>query len=145
MTIMTGNQRGLLDRRFRAALELQPEISDLRSLLLQMGGKELVAPNGLDPDLDAVIRTGREMKDSVEYEAMDGSSCHTNVARLWLVTNGGLVGIGTGYALSDDGLWRQHSWGVRRRGLVETTRPRVRYFGIMLTGKDADLFATANH
>jgi hypothetical protein len=55
-----------------------------------------------------------------------------------------MVGIGTGYALSADGLWRQHSWGVRRQGILETTAPREKYFGILLQGSSADSFAEAN-
>ena len=35
-----------------------------------------------------------------------------------------------GYALSDDGMWREHSWCVRPDGgIVETTAERVAYFG----------------
>jgi hypothetical protein len=35
-----------------------------------------------------------------------------------------------GYALSDDGMWREHSWCVRPDGgIVETTVERVAYFG----------------
>ncbi len=47
----------------------------------------------------------------VIYRPMEPSRCHRNVARLWTEKKKGsrLVGIGTGYALSDDGLWRRHS------------------------------------
>lgn len=35
-----------------------------------------------------------------------------------------------GYALSDDGMWREHSWCVKPDGgIVETTVERVAYFG----------------
>ena len=56
----------------------------------------------------------------------------------------GLIGIGTGYALSVDGLWRQHSWGVARDLIIESTEARVKYFGRLLRGADADMFAAAN-
>lgn len=55
-----------------------------------------------------------------------------------------IVGIATGYALSGDGLWRQHSWGVLRDGIFETTETRLKYFGIVLQGERADYFAAAN-
>ena len=51
-----------------------------------------------------------------------------------------LDGIATGYCLSDD-LWRQHTWGIRQDAIVETLGKRDIYFGILLTGIDADVFA----
>jgi hypothetical protein len=75
---------------------------------------------------------------------MERSACHENVAQLWVTKSSGLTAIGTGYALSEDGLWRQHSWGVRRDGIVETTKVRVKYFGISVQGRDAEAFAAAN-
>jgi hypothetical protein len=66
------------------------------------------------------------------------------VAEIWTEERHELVGIGTGYSLSDDGLWRQHSWGLRREGILETTVPRVKYFGVLLQHADADSFAMAN-
>jgi hypothetical protein len=66
------------------------------------------------------------------------------VAEIWAERPHELVGIGTGYSLSDDGLWRQHSWGLRREGILETTVSRVKYFGVLLQHGDADSFAMAN-
>jgi hypothetical protein len=61
------------------------------------------------------------------------SACHTNVSVLFFLT-GGTVRIATGYALSADGLWRQHSWGVDSEDgqIVETTVPRLGYYGFVL-------------
>ena len=51
----------------------------------------------------------------------------------------------TGYALSDDGLWRQHSWGLLTDDrVVETTVARLRYFGAILTDPAAAEFVLAN-
>jgi hypothetical protein len=72
---------------------------------------------------------------------MAPSSCHRNVATLWKQRQQGIVAIASGYALSDDGLWRQHSWGILRDGVLETTEQRSKYFGIVLQGLEADLFA----
>ncbi len=73
----------------------------------------------------------------------DDNGCHANAARLW--TDGTAAAIGTGYALSDDGLWRQHSWGVDAGGApVETTAVRVSYVGITLTAVPALQFAVSN-
>jgi len=75
---------------------------------------------------------------------MKSSSCHQNVAFLWTKRKFGIVGIATGYALTDDGLWRQHSWGILRDGVLETTEARLKYFGIVLQGERADFFAANN-
>jgi hypothetical protein len=63
-----------------------------------------------------------------------------NAVALW--RHGEAVAIGTGYALSDDALWREHSWAWDRQGaVIETTEPRVRYFGLRFEGEQADWFA----
>jgi hypothetical protein len=80
----------------------------------------------------------------IVLKAMKSSSCHQNVASLWRGRKFGIVGIATGYALSEDGLWRQHSWGVLRDGVLETTETRAKYFGIVLQGEKADHFAVCN-
>ncbi len=53
--------------------------------------------------------------------------------------------IATGYALDADGLWRQHSWVMDKKGrVIETTVRRVAYCGIVCdetgSGLLADLF-----
>jgi hypothetical protein len=70
--------------------------------------------------------------------------CHRNVATCWI--DGTFESIGTGYALSDDQLWRQHSWGLTSGGeLVETTDPRRAYVGVTLpTGAASMQFAGSN-
>jgi hypothetical protein len=60
---------------------------------------------------------------------------------LWLKKEEELVAVATGYALSDDGLWRQHSWGMRRDAIIETTEARVLYFGFLMQEADANSFA----
>jgi hypothetical protein len=141
---MTEEQRTLLARRLRAAIEQQHEIEALRMLLLKRGGSELVAPPSSDPDLPALIERGFIMPGAATCEEIESSACHENVARLWLDKSHGLSCIGTGYALSEDGLWRQHSWGIREDAIVETTVRRLKYFGIVLHGDVADAFARNN-
>jgi hypothetical protein len=141
---MTKEQRRLLDRRFRKAAEQQPDLEVLRGLLLGLGGIHLVAPPGPDADLPLLIDAGFVMAGPVVLKTMKKSECHTNVAEIWAEKQHGLVGIGTGYSLSNDGLWRQHSWGLRREGILETAASRVKYFGVLLQHEDADSFAMAN-
>jgi hypothetical protein len=141
---MTEEQKRFLDRRFREAAGHQPDLVVLRGLLLGLGGVHLVAPPGPDPDLPLVIDAGFVMAGPVARRTMKKSECHRNVAEIWAKKHHGLVGIGTGYSLSDDGLWRQHSWGLRREGILETTVSRAKYFGALLQHGAADLFAIAN-
>ncbi len=72
---------------------------------------------------------------------MARNGCHQNVASLWKSPKRGIIGVATGYALSEDGLWRQHSWGLLRDGVLETTERRDKYFGILLQGPGADHFS----
>ncbi len=141
---MTKQQHSILDRRFREALEQQPDLEVLRGLLLGLGGTDMVAPPIQDVDMSSLIDAGFVMAGPVVRRAMKKSECHRNIAEIWAEKRHGLVGIGTGYSLADDGLWRQHSWGVLREGILETTELRVKYFGVLLQHGDADSFAMAN-
>jgi len=141
---MTKEQRRLLDRRFREAARQQPDLEALRLLLLGIGGIHLVAPPSPESELPLLIYAGFVMAGPVTLSTMRKSGCHRNVAEFWTEKRDELVGIGTGYALSDDGLWRQHSWGLRREGILETTIVRAKYFGVLLQHGEADAFAIAN-
>jgi|SRR5579863_962191 len=141
---MTKEQTRLLSRRFREATEQQPKLEVLRGMLLDLGGMHLVAPPNPDAALPLLIDAGFVMAGPVVRRRMEKSECHRNLAEVWSDRKHELVGIGTGYSLSDGGLWRQHSWGVRREGILETTVKRVKYFGILLQHGAADSFAIAN-
>lgn len=141
---MREEQKRLLDRRFREAAEQQPDLAVLRRILLGLGGTHLAAPPSPDPVLPLVIDDGFVMAGPVMRRIMKKRECHRNVAKIWAERRHELIGIGTGYSLSADGLWRQHSWGLRREGILETTVPRVKYFGVLLQHGDADSFAMAN-
>src|ERR1700690_2620279 len=80
---MTEDRRNLLDRRFRAAVEQQPEIEAVRALLLGIGGVDLVPPPTLDADVATLIDAGCAMPGAVVCEVMEDSGCHENAARLW--------------------------------------------------------------
>jgi hypothetical protein len=114
--------------------------------LLSIAGRNLVVPLTPDPDLPVLLERGELMHGYVQLVRMQRSRCHPNAAKLWVRTPRKISAIGTGYALSDDGLWRQHSWGVKSDGtLVETTIGRVQYFGLQLRGAEADMFAALNN
>ena len=141
--VMTKGQKRFLDCRFREAAEQQPDLEVLRRLLLGLGGIHLVAPTSRDATLSLMIDAGFVMAGPVVRRTMGKSQAHRNVAEIWVKKQHELVGIGTGYALSADGLWREHSWGLQREGILETTAPRVKYFGNLLLYRVADSFARA--
>lgn len=71
------------------------------------------------------------------------SDCHANCCKFF--TKNIQNTIVTGYALSDDGIWRQHSWLINPSGqLIETTLPRLLYFGYKMTPEEAVFFASSN-
>lgn len=111
-------------------------------MLLTQGG-DLVVPH-LSPEenLEELLRGAETLGRNVEWREGAPSRCHENAAHLWI--RGEVEGIGTGYALSDDGLWRQHTWGVTGETVTETTAPRERYVGVRLEGVDALKFAARN-
>jgi|SRR3954452_4284947 hypothetical protein len=142
---MTEERLNFLRERMTEAAEVNPCILRLRDRLLSFGGVELVVPGAVDPDIEELVQRGSLIHGPVELYMMDESVCHENVAKLWDTNPGLLRHVGTGYALTPDGLWRQHSWGIKADGtIVETTVLRSLYFGLVLDGDRADFFVFCN-
>jgi hypothetical protein len=119
---------------------LDASILSLKEKLLAIGGERISAERwGFGPLL---VLHGCLIDLPVRLRRMDTSRCHGNVAHLWdcRTKSSRLKGIATGYGLSDDGMWRPHSWGLTATHIVETTEGRLRYFGIRLAGEAADYF-----
>jgi hypothetical protein len=112
--------------------------------LLWHGGALVVPPPHPEPDLDELLASASGVAPDLRVLAGDENACHANAAVLWI--DGAVAAIGTGYALSDDDLWRQHSWAVDADGtIVETTSARRAYVGLTLTGATPPLkFAAGN-
>ena len=120
--------------------------------LLAFAGDRVCLPRGGETDEKKLLAHG-ECWYPIGVKLMVGeqSQCHRNSALMW-EANRDKVRIATGYALSDDGIWRQHSWCVtcdRRSGsrggrVVETTEKRLLYFGVCLSDELADDFLYAN-
>lgn len=70
------------------------------------------------------------------------SECHSNTSTLFL--RGKIDAIVTGFALSSDLVWRSHTWGRKGKVLIETTTPRIMYYGYELTGDAAETFVYEN-
>jgi hypothetical protein len=135
----------MLRERNRCACEADPRREVLERRLLDLGGHTalLFLP---DPDIGRLLERGRYFPGSGARMCRGGdSACHGN-AGLLFVESRGAVRVATGYALSDDGLWRQHSWGLTADdwSVVETTEPRIRYFGFVLSDAEMLWFTVQN-
>lgn len=104
--------------------------------LLKIGGEEACLPD-FEEDIAALLEYGQIWDGRSTKIPGRPSDCHFNSVSAW-TSNADRIVVVTGYALSDDGMWRQHSWcmGADRRGrpkVYETTVPREAYFGVPLT------------
>ncbi len=117
-------------------------IATLTDRLLHIGGTT-VGIDPLDEDLAALATSGAPFDDRpVIVQPGAPSQCHRNSADL---CRDGKARVATGYALSEDGHWRYHSWGIDADGaIIETTLPRTRYYGIVLDDDAAAEFCFFN-
>ena len=134
-------QKDILRKNLASAVKEQKGWTKLRRRLLDLGGEEIAAR--YEEDLEILLLLGEEFVGKARRRPGEQSQCHRNAGRLY--RNGELAAIATGWALSDDRIWRQHSWGIDWKGrIVETTEPRLMYFGVYLVRQSADRFAEGN-
>lgn len=119
----------------------------LEQLLLTHGGTLLAYRH--EPDLKILLQRGEVFAEPAELVPGEPDRCHPNVARFWSEHRDACA-IVTGYALSEEGWWRQHSWLLRRQvapgvaRFVEATISRLKYFGVILTKAEAEHFVQVN-
>tara|TARA_Y100000310_G_scaffold103027_1_gene101175 strand:+ start:3056 stop:3604 length:549 start_codon:yes stop_codon:yes gene_type:complete len=109
--------------------------------ILAFGGEEVCMPY-IEEDYASIMKRGVFMYgDDVELKKGLPSQCHFNSARLWDADSSNLS-LMTGYALSDDGMWRQHSWCIHQESgkIIETTELRIAYFGFVMTPDESEAF-----
>ena len=133
------------------AVRLHPQMDrrlfDLKERLLSFAGEAVCLP-AYEPDLENILSYGQFwLGYNAERMLGEDCHCHSNSALLWEVNKDKTV-ICTGYALSADGMWRQHSWLIHRKPrsnrVVETTRPRVLYYGFAMTPELCERFVSYN-
>lgn len=120
----------------------------LRDRLLGFYGEEACMAPFVDQDAINIMTRGQLWyADKVNFMRGEPSQCHRNSCRLW-IENKEATTICTGYALSKDGMWREHSWVIwikpRVNRLIETTQPREAYFGYAMTQEECKQFVTDN-
>ena len=122
--------------------EMKRTLKALHDKILSFGGDEVLL-NQRDDDAELIFNRGQFFYGSKYFKKGENNHCHENAAYLW-DANRGRCNIATGYALSEDGLWRQHSWVVqpmtRTVKVWETTVGRVAYFGVVFTDEESEKF-----
>lgn len=121
----------------------------LRDRLLSFAG-EATCFAYVEEDIDDILEYGQFwLGHGAKMMRGQASRCHSNVSELWELNHKDHeFYICTGYALSKDGMWRQHSWGIlktpRSIKIIETTTPRIAYYGFAMDEKMAEKFADEN-
>ncbi len=115
-----------------------PAYNDARALLLAIGGIDArFAP---DDDIVKIASRSQSFFDvPIQMILGDPSRCHWNAAKLWNEDKSNRQ-IVTGFAISDDGLWRLHSWAWDGSKVIETTEARLAYWGCVLTPAECEEF-----
>lgn len=130
--------------------KFEDERSDiLREKLLSFGGDDacIIEP---EEDMDNILKYGQFWfgKSAIMKKGRP-NQCHANSCYLWGAgDNPKKTRICTGYALSKDGLWRQHSWLVlfkpNSNTIIETTSKRLAYFGFIMDEEICMEFSSNN-
>ena len=145
-TTMPPSQAKFLRDQEDRYLAGNPALQPLRDKLMSLGGQFAVLAFR-EPDLAKILARGDSWRGKPLMRRGEPCRCHSNACALWESCRPALE-IVTGYALSDDGIWRQHTWCRARtsRGfrVWETTRPRVLYFGFAMTSDEAREFCDNN-
>lgn len=134
-----------------AAKKIHPfmdeRLFELRDKLLDFAGESVCLP-GCEEDLDNILNYGQFwVGNNIKMMRGEPSQCHANSCNLW-EQNKDTTRICTGYALSNDGMWRQHSWLIwhkaRSNQIVETTKQRILYYGFVMPYDMCEEFARDN-
>lgn len=118
------------------------DLKKLEELLLSFGGQIVNLPD-IEEDIDNILKFGQLWNGWSNTVFMKGSpsQCHRNTTDLYYANYDNpdikALTIATGYALSNDGIWHQHSWLLRKNprsvSVIETTEKRLLYFGFVMS------------
>jgi hypothetical protein len=111
--------------------------------ILSVIGYALVLPH-FEEDIIPLISRGEFIQSSDEDILVEGEPihCHSNAANLWS-QNTNCMNLMTGYGLSDrGGIWTNEELSTDI--IVETTIPRILYYGYRMTPKEAYIFEGKN-
>lgn len=122
------------------------DLEKIKQKLLKLGGWAVILPKE-ELDNDEYLERGKIFDGKSTLKLGEQSQCHANTARLWHESKE-KIKICTGYALSGDGVWRVHTWGIQKTGtkikIIETTEKRIKYFGYVLSRIESSFFLHIN-
>lgn len=104
----------------------------LKNILLTAGGVAVIFLNTVD-HYDKLVNNGVFKMGGLGIKVSGvPSHCHDNVEEL--VKKKKYLRHCYGFALSEDGVWREHSWAIKddETYILETTELRKMYYGIRL-------------
>jgi len=138
--------RFLRKRGFTACTKFDGgQLDELKKRLLDIAGFAVVLP-AIEDDLENIMKKSKLWRgyNSISMKG-EACHCHTNVCHLYMA-NRQRTRICTGYAMSRDQAWRQHSWCVDLASdrPIETTEKRVLYYGFMMTLEECRQFCFEN-
>jgi len=128
-----------LENKLSEGIKKMPELLKLSKRLKLLEENTILLP-GLwetNSEIKRLIFRG-EVFEGTDYFDLGGvSQCHNNVIDKYLLNND--YDMVTGYALSEDGLWRSHSWLLKDSKVYETTESRLMYFGVVLKDTESGI------
>lgn len=145
-TWLAVNQKSDDFRGSKLEKPVSKQVRELCSQLLSIGGKVVVVEFHESQFCNVLAELGEvDSYDRLKINKGEDRECHTNSAILWSNNKDTYILV-TGFALSDDGVWRRHSW-IRTKGntLIETTIKREKYYGMRLNRELAESFLQIYH
>jgi hypothetical protein len=155
--LMEGRREKFLTSKFKRFLKINPRYQALKDKLMSIGGTAFIPMP--DDNIEEILSRGQIFKDkkpirwickTAKEEQKHGlrcysSDCHANISYDYVRFCGQGFKIVTGWALAYfDGDWRQHSWGIWKDHVVESTVLRRLYYGYMLTPEESVEFVFSN-
>lgn len=132
-------------------IQESPELESLFSKIESMiPGTIVCAVFEDDDNIKNVIQRGILFQKTDIVKKGHVSQCHANSADYYVAfSEEENISIVTGYALSEDSVWRQHSWIVETIDsgfkTIETTEKRLAYFGYILSSEESEVFCSDNY
>jgi hypothetical protein len=117
----------------------------LKTKLLSLGGEKVRPAQETQGEINSMLTKGKiySTENLNRYKkGMYPNRCHSNSAFLSEVKKS--YRVVTGYALSKDGTWYQHSWLTNGKNIIETTYIFDVYYGYELKGLELDNFILDN-
>lgn len=121
----------------------------LKEKLLSLGGNNV--KETYEEDVDKLLSNGILFDGKSKLVKMRQSNCHTNCAIFYQnyskEHSKEAIKIVTGWALSTDQTWYQHSWLylTKNKIIIETTLKRIMYFGFILNDEETSEFCFNNY